>query len=432
LLARDGRTVWVRDQAVFVRDEEGNAIFAQGIMYDITDRKKLEEQLVQSHKMDAIGRLTGGIAHDFNNLLTAILGNCYLVLEDATDPAALRAALHEVKETAELGADLVSQLLGFSRRNTAETGLIDLSEFVSSTKSLLGRVIGEDIVLQTRSSARPLIVHADSAQITQVILNLAVNAREAMPGGGSMQIEAFHSDELREPDARGELEPGIPVGPHAVLRVSDSGMGMDERTRASVFEPFFTTKERGSRSGTGLGMSIVYGIVTRANGFVTIDSKPGIGTRISIFLPLEEAPGDKTIVLATPADDLGTGLVLIVEDDERVRAIAGQMLRRMGYEVIEASGAEQAIEAAREHDIDVLLTDVVMPGMDGTRLAEHLRAEKPDLRIVFMSGYQEALWASGSPPSGAAFIQKPFRREDLAKKLRLKRSDVIKLPEVSG
>jgi PAS domain S-box-containing protein len=433
ILSKDGRTVWVRDQAVFVRDEEGTAIFAQGIMYDITERKRLEDQLVQSHKMDAIGRLTGGIAHDFNNLLTAILGNCYLALEDADDPAALRRAIEEVKETAELGADVVKQLLGFSRRRPiVEADAMDLRDLVASTKSLLQRVIGEDIVLQTKISEGPLLVRAHSAQITQVILNLAVNAREAMPAGGRMQIEVLHSSELRELDPRVESDPGVPVGPHAVLRVSDSGTGMDETTRASLFDPFFTTKERGPRSGTGLGLSIVYGIVTRANGFLTVDSKPGEGSRISIYLPLEPEPLELVTKAVVPIEGSGTGTVLVVEDDDRVRAIAGQMLRRMGYEVIEASDAEKAIELVVDEHIDVLLTDVVMPGMGGGRLAERLVAERPDLRVIFMSGYQEALWESGSPPAGAAFIQKPFRREDLVEKLRFEQPDVITLPQVSA
>jgi PAS domain S-box-containing protein len=425
ILTRDGKTLWVRDQAVFVRDEEGHAIFVQGIMYDITERKRLEDQLVQSHKMDALGRLTGGIAHDFNNLLTAILGNCYLALDGDGDLRSIRAVIEEIKETADLGADLVSQLLGFSRRNPVEAGIIDLRDLVASTKSLLRRIIGEDIVLQTKSSESPLHVRVDSGQITQVILNLAINAREAMPGGGRLQIEVLHSSDAEDGDIRLDSDLVAPVGPHAVLRVSDSGGGMDERTRASLFEPFFTTKERGSRSGTGLGLSIVYGIVNRAKGHITVDSAPGAGSRISIHLPLELALQDDMVPSETPVTQRGTGSVLVVEDDDRVRSIASQMLQRMGYDVLEASGGDEAIKLAQGRSIDILVTDVVMPGMDGKRLAELMSIQNPDLRIVFMSGYPEEIWGEGSPPTGAAFIQKPFRREDLMEKLRTVQTKAI-------
>jgi PAS domain S-box-containing protein len=434
IYANDGKMLWVSDQAVVVRDEEGHPIFAQGIMYDITERKHLEDQLAQSRKMDALGRLTGGIAHDFNNLLTAILGNCYLVLDGATNPSALRAAVEEIKETAELGADVVGQLLGFSRRRPVEADVIDLREIVRSAKGLLQRVIGEDIVLKTRSAKRALPVRADSGQISQVILNLAVNAREAMPNGGWMSMEVLNSCDLKAPVSAEEAAI-VSTGPHAVLRVTDSGTGMDEFTRASLFEPFFTTKERGARSGTGLGLSIVYGIVTRAKGHITVHSLPGAGSRISVFLPLEEQFENEAVPGRAPTDEPGSGSVLVVEDDERVRSIAAQMLSRMGYEVLEAPSGAEALKVVRDAHIDILLTDVVMQGMDGPKLAELLVAERPELRVVFMSGYPEALWEKGVPPSGATFIQKPFRREDLAEKLRdveIVEIDLTADPEVIG
>ena len=418
VLTADGHSVWIDDRAVIVRDEAGTPIFAQGIMYDVSERKRLEDRLVQSQKMDALGRLAGGIAHDFNNLLTVILGNTQLLVDDPADPHETRSGLLEIQEAAQLGAELVRQLLGFTRLREGLPGVIDLGHIVRSTRGLLRRVIGEDVSLSTEVPEGRFPIRIDISQMTQVILNLVVNAREAMPAGGSIKVEVL---ELASPEEAG---PGFVVGggsqadgPFAVLRVTDSGTGMDESVRTHVFEPFFTTKQRGSTGGTGLGLSTVYGIVTRAEGFMSVASEPGTGTAISAFFPLRADEEDVVVIPEETSHHGSSGRVLVVEDDERVRHITSSLLRRSGYEVIEAGDGFSGLEAARGERVDVLLTDVVMPGMDGKALASRVLEIQPTAAVLFMSGYAEQLTTSDIQRSGVGFIQKPFSKDELEERL---------------
>ena len=415
----DDRVVWVSDQAVIVRDDDGKAIFAQGIMYDISARKRLEDQLLQSQKMDALGRLAGGIAHDFNNLLTAILGNTQLLQDDegSTDPHELKGGLREIEEAAQLGAQLVRQLLGFTRPHEGAEGTLDLGRALRSIEVLLRRVIGEDIDLRVAVAEARLPVRVELSQMTQVILNLVVNARDAMPSGGSVTLEAFSSvyPKTRTSDfVVGQRD--LQDGPYAALRVTDRGTGIDEALLPLVFEPFFTTKERGP-GGTGLGLSTVYGIVTRAKGFLTVAVEPGEGTSITAYFPLE-AEQDNVVVLPEDRDALSGGEhVLVVEDDDRVRQITSSILRRCGYLVRDASDGLAGLRLAKEERFDVLLTDVVMPGMDGRSLAMKALEVQPHLAVLFMSGYAEGLQLADVGARGMAFIQKPFTREELVEKL---------------
>ena len=420
VVTADGRPVWINDQAVIVRDEAGTPVFAQGIMYDISERKRLEDQLVQSQKMEALGRLAGGIAHDFNNLLTVILGNTQLLIDEPGQPPDTRSGLIEIQEAAQLGSELVRQLLGFTRLREGVPRVLDLGHIVRSTQALLRRVIGEDVSLSTEIPQERLPIRIDISQMTQVILNLVVNAREAMPDGGHIDLEVL---ELEAPEERESSfvvgrEQTHGSGPYAALRVTDSGTGMDESVRQFVFEPFFTTKRRGSTGGTGLGLSTVYGIVTRAGGFLSVASKPDAGTTITAYLPLQAEEDDVVILPDDVAHHASGGRVLVVEDDERVRRITSSLLRRSGYEVLEAPDGFLGLEIARGERIDVLLTDVVMPGMDGKALAARVLEVQPSIAILFMSGYAEQLTTSDIQASGVGFIQKPFSREELEEKLQ--------------
>lgn len=418
VIAADGRTVWISDQAAIVRDEEGHPIFAQGIMYDVTERKRLEDQLVQSHKMDALGRLSGGIAHDFNNLLTAILGNTQLLLDDPETPASeVRAGVIEIQEAAMLGADLVRQLLAFTRPTPRPSRVVDLSRVVASTEGLLRRVISEDVVLETRIAAGPLPTRLEEAQLTQVVMNLVVNAREAMPDGGRILLEVFVVDDVPEDEGSFVVGPEFGDGaPVAVLRVTDSGPGIEEAMRPMIFEPFFSTKREGAR-GTGLGLANVYALVTRAGGRIGVSSGDGRGTAIAVYLPLQPDAADEIIVLDAPRSEPAGEVVLVVEDDQRVRRITASLLERSGYRVLEAADGVTGLEIFRRDRVDAVVTDVVMPEMDGKTLAGYVHVERPEVGVVFMSGYAEQLEAADLDRDGVAYIQKPFTREELESKL---------------
>ncbi len=382
----------------------------------VSERKEVEEQFRQSQKMESIGRLAGGVAHDMNNLLTAMLGSAELLLLDLPDGPA-REEVAEIRAVAERAADLVRQLLAFSRRQVMEPRVLDLNVLVANLRKMLRRLIGEDIELQFIAGPALGSVRADPGQIEQVLLNLSVNARDAMPNGGRLTIETANV-ELDDPYAR--THAGVTPGRYVMLAVSDTGTGMDEHTKAHLFEPFFTTK--GPGAGTGLGLSTVYGIVKQSGGDIWVYSEPARGTTLKIYLPRVAAPAEPAEAKhpATPPRR-GTETVLVVEDEPVVRVLARKVLRQGGYTVIEAANGVEALEIAGQHagDIDLLLTDVVMPDMSGRELMRKLSPRLPRLKVLYMSGYaDEAIVHHGVLDPGTAFIQKPFMPEGLARKVR--------------
>jgi PAS domain S-box-containing protein len=398
----DGSIVWVEDRSVVL---EGEPPRAQGYLLDISDRKRLEEQLHQSQKMDAVGQLAGGIAHDFNNILTAIEGYTEFALQRAEDDAELREDLHEIRKAARRAATLTGQILAYSRRQVFRSRPLDLNEVIDETKKLVLRLIGEHIQVTSRLEVPLGSVMADPSQVTQVIVNLAVNARDAMPGGGRLTIETMNVELDRELAHRLDLAPGR----YVTLAVTDTGTGMDEETAKHVFEPFFTTKPVGA--GSGLGLSTVYGIVHQSGGAVFVDSEQGRGTIVRIFLPRtdEELPLlGRVDAPETPA--FGSGTVLLVEDEPVIRRLVAEMLTRQGYEVLTASDAATALELVESTAFDLVVTDVVMPGMSGPELAAQLGAE----RVLFISGYPaDAIADNGILPGDATILHKPFSAVEL-------------------
>ncbi|HEX6864661.1 MAG TPA: PAS domain S-box protein, partial [Thermoanaerobaculia bacterium] len=400
LLRRDGRPVWVYLNRSVVQDAAGRPLYLLTYLRDVTDRRTLEEQLRQAQKMEAVGQLAGGIAHDFNNLLTAIIGNGELLLREIEIEDSRRIDLLEINRAAHRAATLTRQLLAFSRKQILQPRLLNLNQVVTELSTMLRRVIGEHVELRLDLDPGLGRVLADPGQMEQVITNLAVNGRDAMPSGGCLTIRTLTLDGSHVPHSgpdEGEL-----LGPHVALSVSDDGVGMDDRTRARLFEPFFTTKELGR--GTGLGLATVYGIVRQSGGHILVDSEPGCGALFRIYLPhvAGEAPASERIVAPVPRQE-AHGHVLLVEDESSVRELASRVLRSAGFTVTEASHGEEALERAQTlARIDLLLTDVVMPRMGGPDLAARLRPRWPGLRVVFMSGYvdPELHRAVGQPPDG--------------------------------
>jgi len=413
---RDGRAVWVYLNSSVVQDATGAPLYLLTYLRDVTERKNLEEQLRQAQKMEAVGQLAGGIAHDFNNLLTAIIGNGELLLRelDPADPA--RLDLVEINRAAHRAAGLTRQLLAFSRKQVLQPRLLNVNDVVTELTSLLRRVIGEHVELRLDLDPALGPILADPGQLEQVITNLAVNGRDAMPGGGILTIRTGNLDD--GPVSGGGPE-GELLGPHVVLAVSDTGVGMDERTRARLFEPFFTTKEMGR--GTGLGLATVYGIVRQSGGQIRVHTQPNQGTTFTVYLPRAEgvpAAGETAAAVEAPG---GAGTVLVVEDEESVRSLACRVLRGKGYRVIEAASAEVALAllGADPGHIDLLLTDVVMPGISGPVLAQRLIQRYPRLRVLYMSGYaEEAIERRGTLPAGGELLEKPFTGDQLARRVR--------------
>ncbi len=384
---------------------------------DVTDRRQLEDQFRQSQKMEAVGRLAGGVAHDFNNLLTVITSYSQLLLDDlgAGDPR--RADLEEIRKAAAGAATLTRQLLAFSRQQVLEPKVLDLNGVVAGAGKMLKRLIGEDIELVTDLAADLGTVKADPGQLEQVVMNLAVNARDAMPMGGKLVV-ATRNIEVADSDPR--LHGLVPAGPYAQLAVRDSGVGMDEQTKARIFEPFFTTKETGK--GTGLGLATVYGIIKQSEGFIAVDSEAGRGTTFTIYLPRVNLRADPEAGSPAPPASLhGMETVLVAEDAGGVRTVARQVLKRHGYVVLTAADGETALELAAEQAgaIHLLVTDVIMPEMSGRQLADRLREARPDLKVLYVSGYtDDAIVRHGILEPGIAFLQKPFTPEALARKVR--------------
>jgi PAS domain S-box-containing protein len=416
LIRRDGSEVRGRVAASLVVDATRRPRFVIVMVEDLTERMELEEQLRHSQRMEAVGQLAGGVAHDFNNLLTIIAGRTRFALRELAgtqDP--LRADLEEVAAAAERASALTSQLLAFSRRQVLQPRVIDVNLVVTEMERMLRRLIGEDIEIAIQLGPDLHAVRADRGQLEQVILNLAVNARDAMPDGGRLTISTANV-ELEAPPGADADQP-LAAGPYALLAVADTGHGMDATTRSHVFEPFFTTKEPGK--GTGLGLSTVYGIIAQSGGHIRVESTLGAGSTFAVYLPLVDAE-------AVAADEpmrsegtlTGTETVLLAEDDDGVRALAELVLSRYGYTVLTAGDGAEALRVAAEHParIDVLVTDVVMPRMKGPELADEVSRLRPGIRVLYMSGYAEAT----DLPEGAAVdvVPKPFSEEALARKVR--------------
>jgi signal transduction histidine kinase/ActR/RegA family two-component response regulator len=417
----DGSQHWIRVDGRVERGEGGEPLRLIGTVADVTDRLRsdderaqLEEELRQSQKMEAVGQLAGGIAHDFNNLLTVISGYSELALSrlDGSNPE-LRVDIEEVARAGERAAQLTRQLLAFSRRQTLQTSVFDLNEAVSDSETLLRRLLGEHIDILGSFTPHGCPVNADRGQIEQILMNLAVNARDAMPDGGTLTIET-EAVRLEESEARRRFE--APAGDYALLRVSDTGFGMDAATRTHAFEPFFTTKEVGE--GTGLGLATVFGSVSQNGGHIALLSEPGAGATFEILLPLVAAPVPATAAPSTPPRVLGTERILLVEDDATVRALAQEILVGKGYDVLAAADGEEAFGLAVEHPFDLLITDMLMPKLSGKELVARLRHARPGLPVVLMSGYAYDAAGNDDPTAGDAFIQKPFSMHDLVVTVR--------------
>ena len=386
------------------------------VMHDVTYRTRLEAQLRQAQKMEAIGSLAGGVAHDFNNLLSVILSYASLAMESTELDSSLRADLDEIRIAGERAVGLTRQLLAFSRQQVLRPRLVDLNVMIGDTEKMLKRLLGDDIALCLRALDGSSVVDADPSQIEQIIMNLAVNARDAMRLGGELLIETANV----ELNGSSTSSPDVPPGPYAKLRVTDNGPGMDAATLGRIFEPFFTTKEAGR--GTGLGLSTVFGIVSQSAGHIEVESEVGKGTTFTIYLPrIADGVPDVARSRSLPPVLTGTETVLLVEDDEQVRSTARMILRRSGYDVIEAANAGEALLICEEVDrhIDVLLTDVVMPRMSGRALARRLVAMRPALRVICMSGHTPAEVAGRDVLlDDVAYLQKPLTPDSLLRMMR--------------
>jgi len=414
-MRKDGREFPVELAVAPIR--VGDEWSFSAFLRDITERKQLQQQLIQSQKMEAVGRLAGGVAHDFNNLLTAIIGYAELLNEGLPEGSAAREDVEQIRKASQRAAALTRQLLAFSRQQVLQPIVLNLNELVEDIEKMLRRLIGEDVQLRTTLAKDMGNVRADPGQLEQVILNLVVNARDAMPTGGKVTIETQNA-ELSEEYAEGHL-PVVP-GAYVMLAVSDTGTGMDAQTRGRIFEPFFTTKEKGK--GTGLGLSTVYGIVKQSGGYIWAYSEPGRGTTFKVYLPHVDAPVEAIAPPPQPGGTLaGTETVLLAEDDDLLRPLARGLLQKLGYTVLDAGSAEEALALARAHaaPIHLLVADVVMPGESGRQLARRLAELRPDMRVLYTSGYtDDAIVHHGMLEPGLNYLQKPFTPAALARKVR--------------
>jgi signal transduction histidine kinase/ActR/RegA family two-component response regulator len=430
--ARDGREVLVEWHGRPVLRPDGKLDYFFGVGLDITERERaaaekarLEAQLAQSQKMEAVGRLAGGVAHDFNNMLAAIQGYAELLLRSLAPEDPLRSHAEQIFKASQRSAGLTQQLLAFSRRQVIVPRVVDVNRLIEDSTRMLGRLIGEDVALTVVPDADIGRVMADPNQLDHVLVNLVVNARDAMPDGGRLTIETAEEE---VDDVRGQAW-GVPAGRYVVISVSDTGCGMDEEMKAKIFEPFFTTKEKGV--GTGLGLATVHGIIKQNGGHISVISEPGVGTTFMICLPRVDAPAEETREIPAPVVPTGTETILLVEDEEMVRRLAQAILERLGYHVLEVDQAGDAHRLCESHPepIHLLLTDVVMPDLNGRELFERVRGLRPDMKVLFMSGYtQDVIAQHGVLEQGIDLIEKPFSVQGLARKIR----DVLDKPASGG
>ena len=414
---KNGNWLILESMASTIVDERGSVEKLIIVNRDITKRKQLEEQFRQAQKMEAVGRLSGGVAHDFNNLLGVIIGYGEVIQEGLATTHPLRGSVDEILKAGHRAASLTRQLLAFSRQQVLDPRVLDLNAVVKDMEKMLKRLIGEDVELKTDLRPALACVKADESQIEQVVLNLVINARDAMPHGGNLTLAT--SDFYMDENFVRRYPYPVNVGNYILLNVSDSGIGMDPATKARIFEPFFTTKEKGK--GTGLGLSMVYGIVKQSNGYIDVSSEIGIGTSFEIYLPKVDDAIDIATTTVTSGSLRGSEIILLVEDDPSLRVLAAHTLESFGYTVLEANSGAEALEICRQHEgqIHLLLTDVVMPGMSGRVLAEQLLPQRPGLKVIYMSGYTgQTVGAHGVLAEGSYFLPKPFTREALARKIR--------------
>jgi PAS domain S-box-containing protein len=426
IITKGGQVRWVSHVCTQIQVEAGRFLGLRGSLADITERKqaaaeqeKLKSQLVQAQKMESIGILAGGVAHDFNNILSIILGYSeLLLLELATnDPA--RAKVQTIHEAGSRAATLTRQLLAFSRKQVVQLAPCSLNQLILNLTKMLGRMIGEDISLEVRATAQDDTVLIDPGPMEQVLLNMAVNARDAMPTGGSLIVET----ENRELDAEyADTHEGVTPGRYVVVSVSDTGQGMSREVQAKIFDPFFTTKERGK--GTGLGLAMVFGIIKQLGGHIFVYSEPGRGTTFKIFLPVSQAAVGKISELSLPPLPHGNETILVVDDEPSLKTLVTAILRPLGYTMLEAESGSEAIEVSDAFDgrIDILLTDVIMPGMNGKELAEAITARRPETRVIYMSGYTDnAIAHHGVLDPGVVLIEKPITADKLTGVLKATR-----------
>ena len=413
---KDGSEVVIDLSAASLRDAGGNVCGTLSVLTDVTEHKRLEQQFLQAQKMEAIGQLAGGIAHDFNNLLMAVLGYSELVLDRVQDRPDVEADIKEIKRAGERASRLTRQLLAFSRKQLLTPQVLDLNHVVRDLQQMLTRVIGDDIRLNMVTASPLGHVKADPGQIEQVLMNLAVNARDAMPQGGTLTIETADAV-LDEAFVRQYV--GAEPGRYVSLVVRDTGCGMTPDVLARLFEPFFTTK--GPAGGTGLGLSTVYGIIKQSGGFIAVNSTPGLGTTFAIYLPQVDEPIESAVSPPSVSTLHGTETILLVEDDGDVRELIRKMLERYGYSVLEARDAADAlrIEETQRGPIDLLVSDLIMPGLRGPDLAQRLVRRRPAIKVLYVSGYaNQVALERGSISARASLLQKPFTSRTLATKVR--------------
>jgi len=414
---KDGSPITVRCSGRPVHNEAGDLAYLEVFAEDITERRVLEKQLRMAQKMEAIGRLSGGIAHDFNNLLGVIIGYSQVMKRSLGPSHSSYEHAEEIEKASQRAVSLTRQLLAFSRQQVLEPAILSLNALVADMEKMLPRLLGEDIKVDL--SLDPVLGHvkADQGQLEQVLMNLAVNARDAMPGGGKLTVRTANVDlDL----AYTRHHPGSKPGRYVMLGVTDTGIGMDPETQAHIFEPFFTTKERDK--GTGLGLATVYGVVKQSGGYIAVDSEKGKGASFSVFLPRVEQEVDATEAASPkPLSVRGSETILLVEDAEPLRKLAHMFLKDNGYKVLTAADGEEALQVAKQHaaPIQMLLTDVVMPGINGRVLAERLGPWQPGMKVLYMSGYTDSFIAGhGVLESGIHLLHKPFTEETLARKVR--------------